>query len=276
LPGGDFAGISTISAIHPDMPIVLIAQELSVEASREALRRGASDMLIVPHDLAELLPAVIERNLERCRLEKRRLTQKSTGIMLQTIEALVAAIDAKDHCTVGHSQRVTALALAISDELDISNEERYALELAAKLHDIGKLGLPDGALNKQSPLTQEEWLAMREHPSLGSRIVGAIDDLAYVSTVIRHHHERLDGTGYPDGLKGPAIPYLARIIAVADSYEAMTSERAHRGRLTPSEAVQQLQLESGKHCSPEIIEILRRHLVASGEIPEEDGDKQAA
>ena len=107
---------------------------------------------------------------------------------------------------------------------------------------------------------------MREHPALGSKIVGAIDDLAYVSTVIRHHHERLDGSGYPDGLTGPAIPHLAQIIAVADAYEAMTSHRAHRGRLTPSEAIEELQLHAGKFYNADIVAVLERHLIASAEI----------
>lgn len=265
LPGGDIRALSTLSAIHPDMPIVLMTRDLPVEENREALRRGASDILMAPFNPAEL-PVVIERNLERRRLERQRLTQKSTGIMLQAIGALVAAIDAKDHYTTGHSQRVTALSLAISDELQISNEDRYALELAAKLHDIGKLGLPDSALNKQSPLTDEEWRAMREHPALGSKIVGAIDELGYVSTIIRHHHERLNGTGYPDGLSGEAIPHLARIIAVADAYEAMTSQRAYRSRLSPREAVEELRLHSGAYYSPEVVEMLEKHLTASGEI----------
>lgn len=265
LPNNDIRTLGSLTAIHPHMPIVLLATDLPANESREALRRGAADILLKPYNPAEL-PVVIERNIERQRLELRRLVQKSTGIMLQAIEALVAAIDAKDHYTAGHSKRVTALALAISDDLNISNEERYALELASKLHDIGKLALPDSALNKQSPLTEDEWRAMREHPALGAKIVGAINELAYVSTIIRHHHERLDGTGYPDGLGGPAIPYLSRIIAVADAYEAMTSERAHRSRLTPTEAVEELLRHSRTYYSSEIVEVLRKQLIARGEI----------
>jgi HD-GYP domain-containing protein (c-di-GMP phosphodiesterase class II) len=208
-----------------------------------------------PTDSAEL-PIIIERNLERTRVEKQRLAQKSTGVMLQAIEALVAAIDARDSFTAGHSARVTSTALAISDHLDISSDDRWALELAARLHDIGKVGLPDSALNKQSALTDEEWQAMREHPALGSRIVGAIDELAYVSSIIRHHHERLDGSGYPDGLEQETVPYLAQVLAVADAFEAMTSERAHRSPLTPQEAIEELRLHAGTYYAPEIVEVL--------------------
>lgn len=275
LPGHDTTSLSSLAAIHPHMPIVLLTGDLPAQESREALRSGATDILLKPYNPAEL-PVVIERNLERKHLELQRLMQKSTGVMLQAIEALVAAIDAKDHHTGGHSQGVTALSVALCDELRISNEERYALELAAKLHDIGKVALPDTALNKQSPLTEDEWQAMREHPAIGAKIVGAISELAYVSTVIRHHHERLDGSGYPDGLSGQAIPYLSRVIAVADAYEAMTSERAHRSRLTPTEAIAELQRNSGTYYQPEVVDVLERQLVAQGEITNPSTDRKAA
>lgn len=261
LPEDDMKAISMLSSINANMPVVLITKDLSVEDSREALRKGASDILLRPFNAAEI-PVVIERNLERRRLERQRMMNKSTELMLQAIHALVAAIDAKDPFTAGHSHRVSAISLAISDELDISSEERYALELAAMLHDIGKIVLPESVLSKESPLTEEEWHAMREHPIQGSKIVGAIDELAYVSTIIRHHHERLDGTGYPDGLRGPAIPLLARIIAVADAYEAMTSERAHRGCQSPAEAIHELWRCAGIYYSPEIIQALENQLTS--------------
>jgi len=275
LPERDIKSLGTLAAIHPHMPIVLLTVDLPAHESREALRRGATDILLKPFNPAEL-PVVVERNIERQRLELQRLMQKSTGVMLQAIEALVAAIDAKDPFTAGHSHRVAAMSMALCDELKLSNEERYALELAAKLHDIGKLALPDSALNKQSPLTEEEWQAMREHPAQGARIVGAISELAYVSTIIRHHHERLDGTGYPDGLVGPAIPYMSRIISVADAYEAMTSERAHRSRLTPAEAIKELRRHSGEYYEAEVIDVLERQLTARGEITPNQGKKKAA
>lgn len=275
LPDHDVKSLGTLAAMHPHMPIVLLTVDLPAQESREAFRRGASDILLKPYNPAELT-VVVERNIERQRLELQRLMQKSTSVMLQAIEALVAAIDAKDPFTAGHSQRVAAMSIALCDDLKLSNEERYALELAAKLHDIGKLALPDSALNKQSPLTEEEWQAMRQHPAQGAKIVGAISELAYVSTIIRHHHERLDGTGYPDGLTGPAIPYMSRIIAVADAFEAMTSERAHRSRLTPAEAIKELHRHSGTYYQPEVIDVLERQLASRGEITLEDSKDKAA
>jgi putative two-component system response regulator len=265
LPGADLQSLGQLASVHPDLPIVLLAPEPPVELTRAALRLGAADVLTTPFTPEELT-LVVERSIERRRMERQRLTEKSTSIMLQAIEALVAAIDAKDHYTAGHSNRVTTLALAISNDLSLSNEERYALELAAKIHDIGKVALPDSALNKQSPLNEEEWRVMRDHPAIGCKIVGTIDELAYVSAIIRHHHERLDGTGYPDGLLGDAIPYLSRVIAVADAYEAMTSERAYRGRLAPTEAIAELRSRAGSHYAGEIVDILERKLLESGEI----------
>lgn len=274
LPNADIKSLAMLTSMHPDLPIVLIASDLPIELSRAALRQGASDVLSTPF-VPEELPLVVERNIERRRVERQRVTEKSTSIMLQAIEALVAAIDAKDHYTAGHSQRVTSLALAIADDLSLSNEDRYALELAAKLHDVGKVALPDSALNKQSPLNEAEWQAMREHPAIGCKIVATIDELAYVSAIIRHHHERLDGTGYPDGLQGQAIPYLAQVIAVADSYEAMTSERAYRGSLSHSEAIEELRSRAGTYYAPEIVEILDRK-VKESDAPGHEGQTAAA
>lgn len=275
LPDRDIKWLGTLAAMHPHMPRVLMAMDLPPKDCRDALRRGACDILLKPFNPAEL-PVAVERNLERQRLELQRLMEKSTNVMLQAIEALVAAVDAKDHFTAGHSQRVTAITTAIGDLLKLSHEELYALELASKLHDIGKIALPDSALNKQSPLTEDEWQAMRQHPVQGARIVGEISELGYVSTIIRHHHERLDGSGYPDGLIGPAIPYMSRIIAVADAFEAMTSERAYRDRLSPSEALNELRHYSNTHYQPEIIDVLEQYLASNDEIASDDNEKMAA
>jgi putative two-component system response regulator len=268
------ASLSDITSIHPQMPVVLVTQSRNSEDSREALRRGASDTLLKPYNPVEL-PMLVERNVERRRLERERMAQKGVGLMLQSIDALVSAIDAKDHHTSGHSQRVTSIALAIADELSIPAEERSALEFASRLHDIGKLALPDSALNKESQLTEREWASMRQHPILGSKIVGAIDELAYVSTIIRHHHERLNGTGYPDGLRNEAIPYPSRIIAVADAYEAMTAERSYRSKLTPMEAFGELKKRSGTFYLPEIVNALGKVLMASGELIKQPDQKAA-
>ncbi|MEN6358063.1 MAG: diguanylate cyclase [Armatimonadota bacterium] len=274
LPDRNLTALSDLTSIHPQMPVVLVTESHLLEESRVALQRGASDVLLRPFNPMEL-PILVERNVERCRLERERMTQKGIGLVLQSIDALVSAIDAKDHYTAGHSQRVTGLALAIADELNIPVQERSALEFASRLHDIGKLILPDSALNKQTQLNDQEWAAMRQHPVAGCKIVGAIDELAYVSTIIRHHHERLNGTGYPDGLRGEAIPYPSRIIAVADAYEAMTSERSYRAKRSPLEAFDELTQNTGTFYAHEIVKALGKVLMASGELCQRN-DRRAA
>ncbi|MBI2842727.1 MAG: diguanylate cyclase [Armatimonadetes bacterium] len=243
------------SAIHPMMPIVVTTVPSMANVAREAMRHGVTDLLVEPFNEHEI-PVIIERNLERKRIERQMLLERSTGILLQAIDALVAAIDAKDKLTAGHTARVTHISLAIADTLGLPSEERYTLELAARLHDIGKLSLPESLMNKPGRLTDEDWACMRRHPAVGSQIVGSIEELSYVATIVRHHHERLDGNGYPDGLQGDAIPFLSRIIAVADAFEAMTSERSFRRRMTPGEAVAELRRCVGSHYSPEIVEAL--------------------
>lgn len=274
LPDGNVKAIGDIAQLHPYMPVILVTADSSIDNNREAMRYGACDVVVRPFSPAEL-PLLIDRNLERRRQERRRLTARGTDVLTQAIDALVAAVDSRDPFTVGHSDQVTELSVGIADHLKLAQDERVALEWAAKLHDIGRLGLPDTALNKGAGLTDYEWAAMREHPVLGSRIVGAIDELAYVSTIIRHHHERLDGSGYPDGLHGPAIPYLSRVIAVADTYTAMVSDRSYRGRMTPIQAMHELRAVAGEYYEPEVVEALYAYLVGSGALGAE-GEERAA
>jgi len=261
------------SSIHPMMPIVLTTVPSMANIAREAMQHGVTDLLVEPFNENEL-PVVIERNLERKRIERQLLLEKSTGILLQAIDALVAAIDARDRNTAGHTARVTHISLAIADALGLPSEERYTLELAARLHDIGKLSLPDSAMNKAGTLSNTEWQAMQRHPAVGSQIVGSIEELSYIATIVRHHHERLDGKGYPDGLQGEAIPFLSRIIAVADAFEAMTSDRAFRSRMTTEEAVEELKRCVGTHYSSEIVEALIESLKI-GALDNEQLDKAA-
>lgn len=251
--------IGLASAIHPTMPIVVTTAEHTRGIAKEALRHGVTDLLVKPFNTNEL-PVVIERNLERKRLERQMLLEKSTGILLQAIDALVAAIDAKDRMTAGHSARVTHISLAIADVLGLPSEERYTLELAARLHDIGKISLPDEALNKEGKLSEEDWAAMRRHPAVGSQIIGSIKDLSYIATIVRHHHERLDGLGYPDGLQGEAIPFLSRVIAVADAFEAMTSNRSYRPAMSSDMAMAELRRCIGTHYSEQIVKALEEAL----------------
>jgi putative nucleotidyltransferase with HDIG domain len=153
-----------------------------------------------------------------------RLEQAS----LSFASALVAALDARDQYTAGHSAAVAVYARDIARRLQLSDPERQLVHLAGLVHDIGKVGLPPGLLEKPGPLTLEERRIMEEHPVIGERILAKVEDYREIAQIVRHHHERVDGNGYPDGLLGDEIPLLSRIIAVADAYNAMTSGRPYR------------------------------------------------
>lgn len=172
---------------------------------------------------------------------------------LSAVYALAAAVDAKDHYTYGHSRKVNAHSVALAEAIGLPPEEVARISTAALLHDIGKIGVPDRILNKKGKLTTEEWEAMKLHPRLGATIVGNIPDLAPCVGVILYHHERWDGTGYPEGLKGKAIPLGARILAVADAFAAMTSARPYRDALCEDKVLQRLRHGAGTQFDPELL-----------------------
>ncbi len=235
---------SRVAHTHPDLPIVLITAHGHAEMMRQALRQGASDFIPKPFNI-ETIPIVIERNLERRSLERQRVLEQDNKVMYKTIQALAAAIDAKEPYTAQHSRRVASLAVTIAEAMRLPLAEQRFLELAAHVHDVGKIGTPDHILNKPGNLDEDEWQAMRHHPVKGAEIVGRVEELSYVADVVRHHHEWLNGAGYPDGLRGESIPLLSRIIAVADAYEVMTSDRVYHSRLPSDEALRRLQAAAG-------------------------------
>jgi diguanylate cyclase (GGDEF)-like protein len=187
-------------------------------------------------------------------------------------EGLLVSVDTKDHYTRAHSEDVTGYALFLADALHLPEEDRRLLRLAGLLHDIGKIGIPDGILRKPAPLTGEEFEVVKQHVALGDAIVGAVPQLADVRAGVRHHHERWDGTGYLDGLQGEAIPRLARILAVADAYSAMTTTRPYRKALAPDEALARLAQAAGTQLDPKLamafVTAMRRRLAeGTGPLP---------
>ncbi len=171
-------------------------------------------------------------------------------------ESLGNAIDAKDHCTCMHSEEVAIIAQAIGMQLELSQMETRLLHIAGHLHDIGKIGIPDSILKKDSALTDEEYEEIKKHPELGAEIVtpvmGAVGNGEIVK-IILHHHERFDGKGYPEGISGYDIPLGARIIAVADSLSAMLQDRPYRDAMAYSDAVAEIVRCSGTQFDPEIV-----------------------
>lgn len=171
-----------------------------------------------------------------------------------TVLALSKAIDARDTYTAGHSERVTNLSLKIGQALNLSSNQLNVLEIAALFHDVGKIGIPDKVLNKPGKLTDEEFNQIKEHPSIGIDILKTIEFLDKTLPMILHHHEKYDGNGYPLGISGEAIPLESRIICVADSYDAMTSDRPYRKGLPHTVAVDELIKFKGIQFDPEIVD----------------------
>ena len=181
---------------------------------------------------------------------------------LDTLSALTNAIDAKDSYTRGHSDRVTELSVRLAKEAKLDHAELEKIRLGGVLHDIGKIGIPESILNKPGRLDDQEFEVIKSHPVLGVSILGSVEFLKNVVPVIKHHHERYDGKGYPDKLKGTDIPYLARIVSIADTYDAMTTNRPYRKALTAEESLKEIERCKGTQFDPELadlfIEMIRR------------------
>ncbi len=258
LPG--FSGIelaSRLTEMYLDIPVVLITAIHDLSLVKKALTNGVTDYIFKPLKLEEL-PVVIERNLQRKKLESQRMQENKAEILFKALKALMRALDAKDPYTSGHSQRVVRLAMLMADELELDTEERYTLQLAAYLHDIGKIGMPDSILKKSESLKDYELNKAKDHPEVGSQIIGEIEELTEVASIVRHHHERYDGTGYPDGLKGKAIPFFSRILAILDAYEALVSDRVYRKAVSKEEALKEIEKSAGTQFDPELVEIFLR------------------
>jgi len=185
------------------------------------------------------------RNVELFRAEERL----RTGV----IEAITGALDARDPYTCGHSRRVAQLAVQIAKKLGVAAEPRKQLYITGLLHDVGKIGVPDAILLKPDKLTDEEFEVIKRHPSIGHQILSPLEPLRYVLPGVLYHHERIDGRGYPHGLSGDKIPLDARILAVADSFDAMTSNRAYRSGMPPEQAIGILADDEGRQSDPEIV-----------------------
>jgi len=185
---------------------------------------------------------------------------KKQRLFIHTIIALAAAIDAKDHYTHGHTSRVTSLSLEIARKFSLKHKESISdsflehLHVAGLLHDIGKIGIPESILNKQGPLDENERQKMKEHPMVGAAILTPIKELDDAILGVKYHHESFDGSGYPEGLKGEHIPLIAAIISVADTFDAMTTDRPYRKGLSREDALQEIKRVSGRQLNPKVVE----------------------
>ena len=206
----------------------------------------------------------------------RQLYQELRDMLFATVKSLVAAIDAKDEYTRGHSERVYLYSMKLAERLGLDEEEMRTLSWAALLHDIGKIAISSDILNKPSKLTDEEYLIIKTHPVRGVKVLEPIPQLRHILPTIRHHHERYDGRGYPDGIAGEEIPVLARILAVADTYDAMYSTRAYRPAQTKEFAIGQIREGAGTQFDPEMAEIFLEMILSGALENTAAPDDQAA
>jgi len=221
------------------IPIVLITGMNATEDRVRGIEAGADDFLAKPPVLAELEARV--RSLMRLKRYTDELDSAQSVIL-----TLGLTIESRDPCTQGHCERLTRYAAALGGRLGLDEDQLVALRRGAFLHDVGKVGISDVILLKPGPLTPSERAAMQQHPVIGDRLCGELRALEDVRPIVRHHHERPDGTGYPDGLVGDSIPLLARIMNVVDSYDALTTERPYKTARSHEEAVRELREEAAR------------------------------
>lgn len=198
-------------------------------------------------ELAELASTALHESEQRARLEE---------IVDAGVAALVRAVDMRDDYTGRHSSLVGDLARRVGERLGMSGMDLWMLELAAQLHDVGKIGIPDAILNKSGPLDSAEWGIMRAHPAMGADMVAKVPGLATVAPLVRAHHERWDGRGYPDGLAADEIPLASRVVAACDTFQAMTADRPYRRALDVDEAVAELLACAGSQFDPAVVSAL--------------------
>ncbi len=272
--------LKRVKAIDPNMKVIMVTGFPEINLAVDAMRLGAYDFIIKPADL-DLIVISVKRALESKRLEEEieayhnrleELVEERTAqlrhafmmlkrIHLDSVKVLVEAIDAKDPYTRGHSDRVKRMSIKIANYMGFSKERLETLEYGALLHDIGKIGIKDDILQKPGPLSYEEYLHIQEHPLIGVKIVEDVEFFKDKIPMIRHHHERYDGSGYPDGLAGERIPLEARIISIPDAFDAMTSLRPHRGIMSLEDALKEFDKGKGKQFDPNVLEIFIREKI---------------
>jgi putative nucleotidyltransferase with HDIG domain len=199
-------------------------------------------------------------------LDNARLYDDLRSLFYNTVETLIRAIQARDRYTSGHSARVSRYALLVADKLGLSTKEKRDLYLASMLHDIGKIGIPDELLNREGKLTDDQMRQIRDHVKVGASMLNALGEMHSIVPLILHHHEAWDGSGYPDGLEGEEIPLMSRILAVADTYDAMTSDRPYRKALSAIETIEEIKRCSGQSFDPRVVDAFLEVMKEEGTI----------
>ena len=256
MPGMDgHAFLAEIRARDPQVPVIVATGHASLDNAIRALRDGASGMLIKPFT-AEEFETEIRNALQRARirhdaLQYRLLTPILDGVAL----ALTAAIEARDLETGDHCRQLGMLGERVGGLLGLSEQERTTVRIGGYLHDVGKIAIADRILLKPGKLTDDEYREMQRHAEIGGSIVQTHEAMTEIARIVRHHHERFDGTGYPDRLAADDIPLGARIISVADAFSAMTNDRVYRQAISAEQAWEEIHRNSGSQFDPAIVEL---------------------
>ena len=280
----DMDGFETLEFLNKknlDIPVLFLTGAGSMDYAVKAINLGAYDFMTKPIEDIELFHVKVRRAIEKrtfIRHEKvykenlesevlaktRELAQKNILLerysdhlekaTVQIMSSLQAAMEEKDEYTAGHTRRVTELSMLLGEAISLPEQEQVVLRRASEFHDIGKLVIDLSCIQKPGKLTAEEWELIKKHPEVGANIVEPLKFMERECKIIRHHHEKIDGTGYPDGIGGDELDLLTRIITVADSFDAMTSRRNYRRNLSTVDAVAELRRCAGTQFDPDLVE----------------------
>jgi putative nucleotidyltransferase with HDIG domain len=261
---------TVVAQIEFVTPVIILTGYNDVGHAIRAMQAGAYDFVRKPWDMLEMRIAVNRALTRRADLRFRRSYQAELERRVQeavadlkraydgTVVGFAALLEGKDAATADHCERVRSLCSRLGREMGLGTDRVRDLELGAMLHDIGKCKIPDAILNKPGPLTPQEWDVMRQHPEFGADIVSKIDFLRGAVDVVRNHHEKYDGTGYPRALRGEAIPLSARIFMVVDAYDTITSRRSYKDARHPQEAMDEIRRCAGSHFDPTVVTAFER------------------
>ncbi len=259
MPGMD--GMALTRALHerqPDLPVVVVTGHGTVDTAIQALREGASGMLIKPFTGEELL-GELRRALSSSQMRYEALQYRYMSPVLDSIAlTLSTAIEARNLETGEHCRQLGILSERMASVLGLDERQQMTIRIGGYLHDIGKIGIADAVLLKPGPLTDTEMAEMRRHSEIGAAILEVYEAMSDIAQIVRHHHERWDGRGYPNALAGLSIPLGGRIIAVADAFSAMTSDRIYRAALPLDVAWAELSANSGTQFDPESVAVFRQ------------------
>lgn len=254
MPGMDgHALITAMRGIDQEIPVIVMTGQGTLENATSALREGATGIIVKPFTLDEFRDEV-GATLDRARFRHDALELRFVSPILDGVAlALTAAVEARHLETGKHCRQLGTLGEAMADRLGLSANEQTTIRIGGYLHDIGKIAIADKILLKPGKLTDEEYREMQRHSDLGAAIVSTVEQMAGIAAIVRHHHERWDGHGYPAGLAGVDTPIGARIIAIADAFSAMTNDRVYRAALEMDQAWDELRKNAGSQFDPELV-----------------------